>query len=74
MKKLYEYVKADLDSNYVCLGWFYQNPYKDRQNILLHLRASSSREDRTCRAGRQQRSWYVHREPHRQFQLCPYGP
>jgi len=29
VKKLYEYVKADLDSNYVCLGWYYQNPYKN---------------------------------------------
>lgn len=29
VKELYNYVQASLNSNYVCLGYFYQNPFKN---------------------------------------------
>jgi len=29
VKELYNYVQANLNSNYVCLGYFYQNPFKN---------------------------------------------
>lgn len=33
IKELYNYTQASLNSNYVCLGYFYQNPFKNHSLI-----------------------------------------
>ena len=40
VKELYKYVEANIHSNYVCLGYFYQNPFenhtlKDKVSLVL---------------------------------------
>ena len=37
VREIYEWMKPSLDSNTICLGWFYQNPF---QNHTLHDRVS----------------------------------